>query len=483
MKRWLGGRPLEDDVQRVLTWIRTSAGGLTHRIRSATHSDTIAGIVARGDLLVGESTPRWTGLALGADTYVLRSDGTDAVWADPAAWVPIAPVAQNDMIIADATPAWSIVTGPAAQYERLASGGSPFVPLWTVNLWMADDAYIGIPGGGRLVFDSTPSPDQIEVTAADLYLQPSHGIIHGDGVTAGYVLRADGTRYIPANPATTLPLAPVAQGDIIIANGTPAWSVLTLGAAAGYALVSTATAAEWDQTPTWTGLHTFTADPAIEIDVSSNEDAVIIFDADGADRFAVGVHYPGMGFAISAGSTLGTNDRLTIDSSGSVDIPIGLGLGSGSSVTGGDLAMSGELRCLDGIMVGSYTTSPSGSGNVEITKSVGDPLVIFDIGGTDYFSLGVDDTDGDAFKISGGGSLGASDYIVCVSSEVQLKEDTDIDGVLTLQQQGEPSDPSEGAGVLWLSNGTGAGDAGDLMWKSTESAVTKTETLIDFSGI
>jgi hypothetical protein len=105
--------------------------------------------------------------------------------------------------------------------------------------------------------------------------------MHQDGNTAGYLLRADGTRYIPADPTTTVPLAPVAQGDLIIADGTPAWSILTLGAAAGYALVSTATSAAWSQTPTWTGDHTWDDgsgdSPACRFVGGSNDDTIVIF--------------------------------------------------------------------------------------------------------------------------------------------------------------------------------------------------------------
>lgn len=41
------------------------------------------------------------------------------------------PVAQNDMLIANALPAWSLLTGPTAAEQVLISGASPFVPAWT----------------------------------------------------------------------------------------------------------------------------------------------------------------------------------------------------------------------------------------------------------------------------------------------------------------------------------------------------------------
>lgn len=56
-------------------------------------------------------------------------------------------------------------------------------------------------------------------------------------------------------------------------------------------------------------------------------------------------------------------------------------------------------------------------------------------------------------------------------------------GMMALQERAEPDDPAEGDAVVWRSNGTGAGDAGDLMYKTTEGAVTKTGTVTDFSAM
>jgi hypothetical protein len=46
----------------------------------------------------------------------------------------------------------------------------------------------------------------------------------------------------------------------------------------------------------------------------------------------------------------------------------------------------------------------------------------------------------------------------------------------------DPSDPDDGHSVMWLSDGTGSGDAGDLMVKIKIGATTKTITLIDWSA-
>lgn len=57
-------------------------GGLTtpHNLLSATHTDTLAASVTRGDVLCGNSTPRWARVAIGGAGTFLRSDGTDCAW-------------------------------------------------------------------------------------------------------------------------------------------------------------------------------------------------------------------------------------------------------------------------------------------------------------------------------------------------------------------------------------------------------------------
>lgn len=63
------------------TWA-APAGGSNHNMLSTTHSDSTAGTVARGDLITGQGvSSTWTRLALGSAARLLRSDGTDASWA------------------------------------------------------------------------------------------------------------------------------------------------------------------------------------------------------------------------------------------------------------------------------------------------------------------------------------------------------------------------------------------------------------------
>lgn len=58
---------------------------------------------------------------------------------------------------------------------------------------------------------------------------------------------------------------------------------------------------------------------------------------------------------------------------------------------------------------------------------------------------------------------------------------TGITDLALTAKASDPADPADGTAVMWLSDGTGSGDAGDLMVKITVGATTKTITLIDWS--
>jgi len=251
---------------------------------------------------------------------------------------------RGDFILADSTPIWTVLNHPASANRYITSNAAD--PTWAANITLDDDAYVGITGGGRLVFDSTPNPDQVEVTAADLYFATTaHGIIHVDGVAAGSVLVADGTRYVPgdftdigAAPADAQYLTLALDGDLsaerrfVPGNGLAG----TDGGADGdYDLVVDLVAAwsglefsggdlriDLDATfNAWTAKHTFSlAGGAIELDVATGDPA-IIFDCAGADRFTIGVDDSDNDiFKINSGATLADPSDFEIDSSGNVEI-------------------------------------------------------------------------------------------------------------------------------------------------------------------
>lgn len=95
-----------------------SSSGAAHALLSATHTDTVAAAVVRGDLIVGTSTPQWARLALGANQTVLRSNGTDPVWSDS---LIIGETSGWTLTVDPSTPTGSYVVsadGPSSQFVR-----------------------------------------------------------------------------------------------------------------------------------------------------------------------------------------------------------------------------------------------------------------------------------------------------------------------------------------------------------------------------
>lgn len=59
----------------------TGGAAAAHNLLSATHTDTLAGTVVRGDMIRGNSTPKWERRAITTTAgYVWTSDGTDCDW-------------------------------------------------------------------------------------------------------------------------------------------------------------------------------------------------------------------------------------------------------------------------------------------------------------------------------------------------------------------------------------------------------------------
>ena len=65
--------------------------------------------------------------------------------------------------------------------------------------------------------------------------------------------------------------------------------------------------------------------------------------------------------------------------------------------------------------------------------------------------------------------------------ERRFEGEVPIDQLELREQSVDPGDPDEGRAVLWMSDGTDSGEAGDILMKVTDAGSTKTITLIDFS--
>lgn len=88
---WSGVVPLPPDLGVSGTFLKSRGSSLAPSwvsvvitnalLDGSNHTDTVAQAVLRGALIVGNSTPKWDRLALGAAGQVLTSDGVDAVWS------------------------------------------------------------------------------------------------------------------------------------------------------------------------------------------------------------------------------------------------------------------------------------------------------------------------------------------------------------------------------------------------------------------
>ena len=148
---------------------------------------------------------------------------------------------------------------------------------------------------------------------------------------------------------------------------------------------------------------------------------------------------------------------------------------------------------------GSLSTDPiviNSNGAISFRTDENDRITIADTGAVGITNdLQVDgeiqqgSVDYGAFEIQTSGQIYANDYIVANGG---MRVGTSVDpgqGVLSVQryitqfeQSADPADPAEGSYTLWMSDGTGSGDDGDIMMKITAGGTTKTVTIVDFSA-
>ena len=112
-----------------------SASSFPHVILDSTvHTDTLTGTVVRGDLVYGNSTPKWARLAKGSSGQLFGTDGTDVLWRSLSAVASstsfphvvldssvhtdtlTSAVVRGAVIYGNATPKWALLThGTSAQ--------------------------------------------------------------------------------------------------------------------------------------------------------------------------------------------------------------------------------------------------------------------------------------------------------------------------------------------------------------------------------
>ena len=216
---------------------------LAHNLLSASHGDSLAGTVVRGDVIIGNSTPKWSRLAIGAAARLLRSDGTDVSWSqvalatDVSGQLPLANggtaanlTASNGGIFYSTASAGAILSGTATARQMLQSGAST-TPAWSTTTWPATTTANRIlySSGTNVIGEITSSASGVLVT--DGSSVPTIGTNIPTAVTIGsaYIYRAGGTDVPITDGGTGAStatdgfdaLAPTTTlGDLVYHNGT-----------------------------------------------------------------------------------------------------------------------------------------------------------------------------------------------------------------------------------------------------------------------
>lgn len=179
-----------------ITW----EAGASHNLLSSTHTDTTAASPTRGDLVTAQgASPAWTRLALGLAGRYLRSNNTDAVWAQ---------IPHTDLTYTGLT-AGQVLKASGASAASFAS----FSP--------SDLTYSGLTAGQVLKASGATAASFASLTPADLTFS---------GLTAGHVLRASGASAASfAQLAhTDLGYSGLTAGQVLKASGVSAASFASL---------------------------------------------------------------------------------------------------------------------------------------------------------------------------------------------------------------------------------------------------------------
>lgn len=121
-------------VSGLPSW-QAAGGGTSHNLLSATHPDVVPASPVRGDLIIGNATPAWSKLALGTTGKFLSSDGSDPSWRVlAAADVPAISATKitSDKLTADRLPAGAMVLLSADEAD--ASGSATNATAKTYSL-------------------------------------------------------------------------------------------------------------------------------------------------------------------------------------------------------------------------------------------------------------------------------------------------------------------------------------------------------------
>lgn len=184
------GGLLTTSAAGILSWSTTAPPG-GHNLLGASHTDTVAHAVVRGDLITGQSvTPFWTALAKGSDGQFLTGDGTDVLWSTVT--LPRTSITSGGVLYASSTTA-VLSSALLTDNALLVGGGAATAP----NTLAA-----GVGVTNQLLHANTgaePTWSAVDLASADVtgLLPPAKGGLGANNVaTLGRYPRGDGTNFL-----------------------------------------------------------------------------------------------------------------------------------------------------------------------------------------------------------------------------------------------------------------------------------------------
>lgn len=157
------GEALLTDGTNQLNWGEPTVGSTTtpHDILSATHSDAAASAIARGAIIVGNATPKWSKLTIGAAATILRSDGTDASWSATTNITTLGTIV---------TGTWNATAIDISDYTNLTVTAPVTLTDDDVGITIAKDivAGVGLSGGENDVLPGADADTTLTFDATEL---------------------------------------------------------------------------------------------------------------------------------------------------------------------------------------------------------------------------------------------------------------------------------------------------------------------------
>ncbi len=203
-------------------WMAITSGGGAHTLlNGATHSDTASDSVTRGSLIYGNSTPAWDELVIGAAARVLRSDGTDAAWAQVVLTTDVTgalPVANGGTATTSYTKGDVLVASAATTLTKLAVGTNGQV--LTADSGETTGTKWATPTTGTVTSVAFTAPDLMAVTGSPITSTGTLGL-DWSGLTTGDLIYATAASTMSRRAIGT-------EGQLLaVSSGAPTWVTRT----------------------------------------------------------------------------------------------------------------------------------------------------------------------------------------------------------------------------------------------------------------